>query len=154
MGLKTRAKITPIVIEAVLSVVLLFPLSAVAAVVITEYPVPCSCSSPRGITSGPDGNLWFTEDAGNKIGKVTTSGTFTEYTVPTSGSSPVGITSGPDSNLWFTEINGNNIGKATTAGVVGVPEFPYQVSGVVAIALVAVSYLVIRRSRALNELVR
>ncbi len=25
---------------------------------------------PRGITAGPDGNLWFTEYIGNKIGRL------------------------------------------------------------------------------------
>jgi streptogramin lyase len=25
---------------------------------------------PVGITSGPDGNLWFTEYVGNKIGQI------------------------------------------------------------------------------------
>jgi len=27
-------------------------------------------SSPGGITAGPDGNLWFTEEDGNKIGQL------------------------------------------------------------------------------------
>ena len=38
---------------------------------ITEFPVPTSDSSPYGITAGPDGNLWFTEAGGNKIGTST-----------------------------------------------------------------------------------
>lgn len=40
---------------------------------ITEFPVPTSKSQPFGIGSGPDGNLWFTEYSGNKIGRITTS---------------------------------------------------------------------------------
>jgi virginiamycin B lyase len=28
-------------------------------------------SQPWGITAGPDGNLWFTEQVGNKIGRIT-----------------------------------------------------------------------------------
>ncbi len=35
---------------------------------ITEFPVPTAGSAPRDITTGPDGNLWFTEYLGNKIG--------------------------------------------------------------------------------------
>ena len=36
--------------------------------VITEFATPTA--GPVGITSGPDGNLWFTEQGGNKIGQV------------------------------------------------------------------------------------
>jgi hypothetical protein len=54
--------------------------------VVTEYPVP---SGPGGITAGPDGALWFTEDHG-KIGRITTAGAITEYAVPTADSSPGG----------------------------------------------------------------
>jgi len=38
---------------------------------ITEFPIPTAKSGPNGITAGPDGNLWFTEEAGNKIGQIT-----------------------------------------------------------------------------------
>ncbi len=49
--------------------------------------------------------------SGNKIGKITTSGSITEYPIPTSSSYPIGITAGPDGNLWFTEGEGNKIGR-------------------------------------------
>ena len=35
--------------------------------------IPTASSRPEGITSGPDGNLWFTEEGGGKIGRITTS---------------------------------------------------------------------------------
>jgi len=38
---------------------------------ITDYPIPTSGSAPDGITAGSDGNLWFTENQNNKIGKLT-----------------------------------------------------------------------------------
>jgi virginiamycin B lyase len=38
--------------------------------VFTEYNVPTAASQPYDITSGPDGNIWFTEQSGNKIGKI------------------------------------------------------------------------------------
>ena len=56
---------------------------------ITEYPVLTSGSNPLGITVGPDGKLWFTENATNKIGNVTTCGAFTEYSIPTKNSHPI-----------------------------------------------------------------
>src|SRR5260370_40489576 len=49
-----------------------------AQVTITEYPVPSGGSS-EDITTGPDGNVWFTEIAGNKIGKITPAGVITEF---------------------------------------------------------------------------
>jgi streptogramin lyase len=84
---------------------------------IFEFPVPTLNSSPTGITLGPDGNLWFTEQSANKIGRLTPDGIFTEFTVPTLASAPTGITVGPDGNLWFTEKDGNKIGRVTTTGV-------------------------------------
>src|SRR5215469_4962652 len=76
---------------------------------IHEFPIPTAGSAPTAITAGPDGNLWFTEAAGNKIGRITTHGSITEFPIPTAGSTPEGITAGPDGNLWFTESLGNNI---------------------------------------------
>ena len=96
---------------------------------ITEFPVPTAGSIPGGITSGPDGNLWFTEGDGNKIGQITTAGAITEFPVPTAGSIPWGITSGPDGNLWFTEFFGNNIGRITTAGVITEFSIPTATGG-------------------------
>ena len=81
---------------------------------ITEYPIPTASSQPNGITTGPDGALWFTELNTNKIGRVTTSGAFTEYTIPTANSLLLGITTGPDGALWFAEQS--KIGRVTTSG--------------------------------------
>ena len=80
-------------------------LSAQTTVTFTEYPIPTAPNSPQGITTGPDGALWFTEYYG-KIGRITTAGVVTEYPVPTAGSQPNGIASGPDGALWFTENGG------------------------------------------------
>jgi len=38
---------------------------------ITEFSLPTGNSKPDGIAAGPDGNLWFTEDRGNSIGRIT-----------------------------------------------------------------------------------
>jgi virginiamycin B lyase len=37
---------------------------------ITEYSLPNSSSGPSGITTGPDGALWFTESGTDKIGRI------------------------------------------------------------------------------------
>jgi RHS repeat-associated protein len=82
----------------------------------TQYSLP-EKSGAQQITTGPDGNLWFTEHEANKIAKMTTAGSITTYSLP-AGSWPSGIASGPDGNLWFTDNGSNKIGKITTAGVV------------------------------------
>src|SRR5438132_13086703 len=91
---------------------------------IREFAIPTAGSLPEGITAGPDGNLWFTETGGNKIGVITTSGVITEFAIPTGGSRPFGITAGPDGNLWFTEAIGNNIGRISPNGKHKLAEFP------------------------------
>jgi virginiamycin B lyase len=73
------------------------------------------------LVSGPDGNVWYTENASGKIGRITTSGQITEFPLPTPNSGPFGITGGPDGNLWFTE-QANMLGRITTAGQI--TEFP------------------------------
>jgi serine/threonine protein kinase/streptogramin lyase len=84
--------------------------------VVTEFGLPTSSASPAQITLGPDGNLWFTENDGNQIGRITPNGTVTEFSVPTPNSTPDGITIGPDGNLWFTENTANQIGRITPGG--------------------------------------
>lgn len=104
--------------------------------VITEYPVPtggtfrdpsgCSyeTSSPAegAIITGPDGNLWFTEAIGNKIGRITPAGRIAEFLVPTPNSGPLGMTVGPDGALWFIERLASTIGRITVNG--DITEYP------------------------------
>ena len=90
---------------------------AQAASNIIEFPIPTASSRPAEMTIGPDGNLWFTEQDSNKIGRITPTGTFTEFPVPTASSAPTGIVTGPDNNLWFTKRDTHKIGRLTPAGV-------------------------------------
>src|SRR5450631_2354629 len=62
----------------------------------TAFPLPMV--DPNGITSGPGGNLWFTEYSGKKIGRITLTGILIEFPVPTAsgGAAITTITSGPD----------------------------------------------------------
>jgi virginiamycin B lyase len=90
--------------------------------IITEYVLPTlPAPNPYGITTGPDGALWFTEMQGNKIGRITTAGAFTEYALPLPAG-PYEITAGPDGAIWFTEPNpgGYAIGRIATNGVVSI----------------------------------
>ena len=80
-----------------------------------EYTVPTANAQPYGITTGPDGALWFSESAGNKIARVTTGEAFSEFPI-TAGAGPGYIVIGPDGAFWFTELTGNKIGRMTLAG--------------------------------------
>jgi virginiamycin B lyase len=92
--------------------------SFATAQTVTEFRIPTAASRPGGITTGPDGAIWFVETSGNKIGRITTEGVITEYPIPTPNSAPQYIVSGPDGALWFVEGSGNKIGRITTAGVI------------------------------------
>jgi virginiamycin B lyase len=94
----------------------------------TEFLVPTPSGFPIGIAAGPDGNVWFTENAGNKIGKLTVAGRFREFPIPTANSGCYGITAGLDGNLWFTEETFNKIGRITPAGAFSEFSVPTPVS--------------------------
>ena len=66
--------------------------------------------APMGTSGSP-------RSFGNRIARITTSGTVTEFPV-TAGSQPRGIVAGPDGNLWFAEPFGDRIGRITPAGKV------------------------------------
>lgn len=68
---------------------------------------------PVSITTGPDGNMWFVEYFGSRVGKITTSGVITEFQALAPLVVPDGISVGPDHNLWFTEVLGSRIVRAT-----------------------------------------
>ena len=75
-----------------------------------------SSGGPIWITSGPDGNLWFSQVIG-AIGRMTTDGQMTNFPIP-DGAVPGDITVGPDGNLWFTHHDRTRIGRITLAGAV------------------------------------
>ncbi len=87
---------------------------------ITNFLTPTGSSAPSSIASDARGNLWFTENAANKIGMITPSGVITEYAIPTPNSAPTGITKGPDGNMWFLEsaTTANKIASITPSGTI------------------------------------
>ena len=94
--------------------------SSAAALTITEFSDGITPGSqPIKITTGPDGNIWFTEYAG-RIGRITPAGVITEFSDGiTPGRIPAGITTGPDDNLWFVEIDSPGaVGRITTSGAI------------------------------------
>ena len=89
----------------------------------TEYPLPNPGSGPTTIALAPDGTLWFTESAGNRIGRMNPDGTgLKEFPLPNPGSSPRIIALGSDGNMWFSEHTGNRMGRIAPDGTLA--EFP------------------------------
>lgn len=84
------------------------------------YPLPTEFSGPNFPTVGPDGNVWFAEEAG-KIGRLTLDGALTEFRIP-SRNRAFSVVVGPDGNLWFAETYGRQIGRMTLDGTFA--EFP------------------------------
>jgi streptogramin lyase len=82
----------------------------------------------HGITSGPDGNLWFTEETLGGVGRITPAAVITEFTAGFPTGSPRGIVSGPDGNLWVAMAGGDGaIAKVTKSGEV--TEYPVTTPG-------------------------
>ncbi len=106
------------------------PISAVATLtvnhdvcgVVTRFPIPTTNAQPYKLTKGPDGNLWFSESAAAKIGRLTLSGTITEFPLNSGYTNPGTIVTGSDGNLYFGEYHqspfGPAIGRITTGGAI------------------------------------
>jgi len=74
--------------------------------------------SAGDISTGPDGNIWFTE--GGSIGRISpTTGHYTRFRGLVSEG---GITTGPDRNLWFASFR--QLGRITPQGTVSYFDVP------------------------------
>jgi hypothetical protein len=77
--------------------------------------------APSDITAGPDGKLWFTENADpGGIGRISTDGEITEFREGlTANAGPRSIALGSDDALWFTEsASPGAIGRITSSGAI------------------------------------
>ena len=75
---------------------------------------PCQARTDSGLTTGPDGALWFT-NRDNSIGRMTTTGAVSTFPNVSGNGIPEDITVGPDGNLWYADFSGG-VGRITTAG--------------------------------------
>jgi virginiamycin B lyase len=85
---------------------------------VNSYAIPTAALQPRAIVLGADGNIWFGEFAGSKIGRITPAGVITEFALPTPDSGPRALAAGPDGNIWYSAFRANRIGRITPAGVI------------------------------------
>jgi streptogramin lyase len=98
-SLTTPSKATPVVAVS-------------GAVQFTEF-VTWEGMKPYGLTTGSDGNLWFTSELAGKVDKITPSGAITEYS--SGATSPRNIATGGDGNAWYPG-NSKNVVRMTTSG--------------------------------------
>src|SRR4051812_20388510 len=98
----------PIFCSALVTLALAAPAGASPGTV-TNYPIPVA-STPYGMTTGPDGRIWFV-DSGNagpaSIGRMTTTGAITTADVIRFPDATLGGTAtlGPDGNMWVQQDN-------------------------------------------------
>jgi virginiamycin B lyase len=84
---------------------------------VTEFTLN-GMSGPSGITSGPDGNLWFGELNFTRVGRLTPTLTFTDLPGLSAGAGVTGIAAGPDGNIWAAENGNGKIARITPSGTI------------------------------------
>src|SRR5260370_16898532 len=60
--------------------------------------------------------MWFSEAAGNRIGRMTMDGKVTEFRIPSHDSQPRATVTHPDGSIWFVETSTNALGRIDRAG--------------------------------------
>jgi virginiamycin B lyase len=82
---------------------------------IKDYPLPDPKGDPHGITTTPDGDVWWAETSGFSLGRIDPkTGEMTRYAMDSSGQAKGrGNTPDADSkgNVYYTAIAGSLIGK-------------------------------------------
>ncbi len=120
---------------------------ATSSVAVADEAVPFGYPLAAGMfatamTTGPDGNLWFTGtnnfESELTVGKMTPTGEVTEYSPGVRGSfngSQGSIVSGPDGNLWFVEWAADAIGRSNIEGEIASFPLPQPASRPTAITV-------------------
>ncbi len=81
-----------------------------------EQKVRGSQTGVAGLSMGPDGRLWFTENDSSDVGAIDLStGATVRYLALPADRRPIGITAGPDGNIWVCEADGNRIARISLA---------------------------------------
>jgi virginiamycin B lyase len=69
-------------------------------------------ASLRGVTVVPDGDLWFTENFSNRIGRMAADGmVIGEYPIPVEGCGARAVIAVPDGRLFFSAHDAGAIGE-------------------------------------------
>ncbi|PYV55434.1 MAG: hypothetical protein DMG98_15405 [Acidobacteria bacterium] len=87
-------------------------IAASKRVTIKEFDVPTPKSRPHDPAVAPDGSLWYTGQAANKLGRLDpATQKFKEFPLKTPGSGPHGLVADSQGNIWFTAIAKGYIGS-------------------------------------------
>ena len=108
-----------VVVTCVVSLLFVAVAQAAPSGTLKQHKLPTANSNPRSITSGSDGNFWFTESSEflpAAIGRITPSGAVTEFLVDCNFCILSDIIQGPAGVLYYTS-NADQLGRITTAGV-------------------------------------
>ena len=85
---------------------------------VDEFPIPTRNSRPIAIVPEPGGKaMWFTEEAGNKVGRIDTEdkdGKIVEYSIPRSQENVLlaGLSFDHENNLWVQQYVNHNVPTA------------------------------------------
>ncbi|HXQ92564.1 MAG TPA: hypothetical protein VN739_06130 [Nitrososphaerales archaeon] len=72
----------------------------------TQYSIKTPASNPYEVALDSQGNAWFTEFTGDKLGVVMSNGTMKEYQIPITSSNPTGIAIDARTNrIWFNLLD-------------------------------------------------
>jgi len=110
------------VLVAVFVCVLTLAAGSVRAANVQLFAVSTPEAGLSDIVEGPDGALWFNEENGFAVGRITTTGAITEFPVPrasysANGDGPTTIVSS-GGNLWTLANVGSTIDEVSPAGTV------------------------------------
>jgi virginiamycin B lyase len=98
------------------------PLPTKGTATIKEYSLTLG-AQPLGITLGPDGNIWFVEANGAKVGRITPAGGLTEFPIDPAAFANQ-IVSGSEGDVYFTEPGVGKVGLIHALGDLTVHEGP------------------------------
>jgi virginiamycin B lyase len=74
---------------------------------IREFAIPTANSRPIAIEEGPDGRMWFSEEAGGKVGRIEADGSVSEFLLPTPPGKPpyllAALAFDKGGNLWLQQ---------------------------------------------------
>lgn len=81
-------------------------------------------TTPAHIAPGPDGGLWYTDNATTALGRFTVRGTLSYQQFPLGSTLPSFVTAAADGNAWFLSAQDNAYGRVTPAGDVTTRALP------------------------------
>ncbi|HZT91881.1 MAG TPA: hypothetical protein VFA05_07575 [Gaiellaceae bacterium] len=99
---------------------------------VSEFGVP-GMAVPSNLTSGPDGNLWFTEENQPNVARLAiATDALTLFRVPSGQTGLGGIAPGPDGNLWFADTKALKVARLVpSTGQITEFSTPVAANGVV-----------------------